>query len=195
MFKKSVPALCLLSALALTSTAAADAILLPGVTFTARSGPATTSTTEIGEASDIYALGLISWGERWDSPCWMRAYKSEINGAAVSTVGDFDRCTTTGPNKTVGWLNNSSIFATGLAVCTNAGSDRLKGIQLLGGIILGNGVLVPAALPMVTTHTNCNTWHAPVFCPAGQVATRLRIHHTGDEVRALSLGCRVVAPA
>jgi hypothetical protein len=194
MFKKSVPALCLFSALALTSSAAADAILLPGVTFTGRAGPATTSTIEIGEPSDLNALNTISWGESWDSPCWMRAYKAEINGAGVSTVGDFDSCTTTGPNKSVGWLNNSGIFATGLAVCTNAGSDRLKGIQLFGGTILSTGVLVPGAPPMITTRTNCNTWHAAVFCPAGEVATRLRVHHTNGEIRALSLGCRVVAP-
>jgi hypothetical protein len=193
MSKKFAMAACLLVSLALSpSIAAADATLVPGLTFTARSGASGTSTTDIGASSDVNALDSISWGERFDSPCWMRASKAEINGANTSIVDDFDRCTTTGPNKTVGWLNNSSIFAYGISVCTHASSDRLKGIQLLGGIILSDGTLLALGLPMITERTNCNTWHAAAFCPAGQVATKLRVHHTGDEIRGLSLGCREV---
>jgi hypothetical protein len=195
MSKKSVTLVSavasLVAAMALgASAASADATLVPGLTFTGLSGATGSSTTEIGAASDVNAVSFISWGERFDSPCWLRAYKAEINGANTSLVDDFNHCVTTGPNKTVGWLNNSGIFVHGVAVCTNASSNRLKGIQLFGGVFAADGSFIPLLLPMITEHTNCNTWHAAVLCPAGQVATKVRVHHTGDEIRGLSLGCR-----
>lgn len=183
---------CLLAALLLTpSLAAADEQLVPGLTYTATSGLPGNTTTVIGAASDVNALSFISWGERFDSPCWMRASKAEINGANTSISADYNRCTTTGPNKTVGWLNNAGVFVHGVAVCINANSNRLKGIELLGGVFF-NGSFLGLGLPLITEHTNCNTWYAPVYCPAGQVAAKLRIHHVGDEIRGLSLGCRAV---
>jgi hypothetical protein len=208
MIMKSVPALflrpalfcalfcALFAALALSaSTADADARLLPGNTLSGRSGSPTASITELGAPSNIYALFHISWDEDGDSPCAMRATKSEINGSGDIYSNDFTGCTYwPSESKSVGWPYDSGIFVTGLAVCTNAGSDRLKGIQLFGGVVLSNGVLVPGAPPMITQNPNCNTWHPPVFCPAGHVATKLRVHHTGDEIRALSLACREVAP-
>ncbi len=192
MLRKVVSTSCVLAALASASLASADAALAPGLTFTARSGVAGTSTTEIGAASDVNAVSSISVAERFDDPCWLRAGKAEINNAGTSLSDDFDQCTTTGPSQNAGWLNNSGIYAYGISVCTNSGSDRLKGIILFGGVISSSGVLTQLGLPAIFERTNCNTWHNAVFCPAGQVATKVRVHHTGGSIRGLSLGCRTV---
>lgn len=182
----------LLSVAGSASVAVADATLVPGLTFTARSGPAGTATTDVGAASDVNAVNSISVGEHWDNPCWLRVGKAEINGANTSISDDYDRCTTTGPSETAGWLNNSSIFVNGIQVCTHASNNRLKGVRLFGGVIQANGTFVASGFMQEFERTNCNTWHSLVLCPAGQVATKIRVHHTGDTINALSLGCREV---
>lgn len=192
MLKNLVSASCVLAALASSSIASADAALAPGLTFTARSGVAGASTAEIGAASDVNAVSHISVAERWDSPCWLRVGKAEINNNNTSISADFDQCTTTGPSQSAGWLNNAGIYAYGLAVCTHAGSDRLKGVMLFGGTISSSGVLNPLGIISDFERTNCNTWHNAVFCPAGQVAAKVRVHHTSGTISGLSLGCREV---
>ena len=176
------------------AAAHADATLVPGLTFTARSGAAGTSTTDIGATSDSDALSMLSAGEAWDVPCELRTIKSDINGAGTSITDDFDRCTTTSPNKTVGWLNNEGIHVYGIQVCTHSANDRLKGIKLIGGEVQSDGTFDRAGHSKSFERTNCNTWGTTVFCPVGQVATKVRVHHTGDTINGLSLGCRVVAP-
>lgn len=192
MLKNLVSASCLVALVGAASLASADAALAPGLTFTARSGVAGSSTTEIGAASDVNAVSAIAVAERWDNPCWLRTTKAEINNNNTSLSADFDQCTTTGPSQSAGWLNNAGIYAYGLAVCTHAGSDRLKGVMLFGGTISSSGVLNPLGILSDFERTNCNTWHNAVFCPAGQVATKVRVHHTGSTISGLSLGCRTV---
>jgi hypothetical protein len=192
MLRTYAGASALLVFLVSSTSALADATLVPGLTFTARSGPAGTSTTDIGAASDEHAVSFLSAGESWDVPCWLRAYKSDINVGGDSIVADFDRCTTTSPNKTVGWLNNEGVHVYGIQVCTHASNDRLKGIRLVGGAVQSDGTFDRLGLSEEFERTNCNDWHSTVYCPVGQVATKVRVHHTGDTINGLSLGCREV---
>lgn len=177
------------------STALADAELEPGLTFTAVSGHSGSGSTDVGAASEVNAVSFLSAGERFDKPCELNVYKAEINDAGTSIFDDWDTCTTTSANKTVGWLNTDDIFVYGIAVCTNSSHDRLKGIQLFGGEVENDGTFTPLGYSDYFSRTNCTDWHTAVFCPAGQVATKVRVHHNGgDEALGLSLGCRVVIP-
>lgn len=178
--------------LATTSAALADATLVPGLTFTAVSGVSGNITTDVGAASDVHAVSFLSAGERFDNPCDLNVYKSNLNVAGDSLFDNWNGCTTTSPNKTVGWLNNEDIQVYGISVCTHASNDRLKGIKLWGGSANDNGTFSRLGLTRWFERTNCNTWHTAVFCPVGQVATKIRIHRTGDTMTGLSLGCRVV---
>lgn len=192
MFAKT--AVLLTSALlaSASSAALADATLVPGLTYTAISGVAGSTTTDVGAASDVHAVSHLSAGERFDNPCELRVSKTNLNIDGDSIVDDWNGCTTTSPNKTVGWLNNEDIQVYGISVCTHASNDRLKGIKLWGGSANDNGTFSRLGLTRWFERTNCNTWHPAVFCPVGQVATKVRIHRTGDTMTGLSLACREV---
>lgn len=41
-------------------------------------------------------------------------------------------------------------------------------------------------------HTNCAAWRAAVNCPAGHIASGLRVHHRDDYFTGLGLKCRKV---
>jgi hypothetical protein len=177
----------------LGTSAAYAATLVPGLTYTARSGFAGTTITAVGAASGDRAVSLLSSGERSNRPCQLRVYKSDIDGSANSDSAEWDDCTVTS-TKTVGFNTGTGIYVRGIAACTNNNANhRVKGIQVFGATISAGGV-VTAVGDDWFSRPNCATWHAPVFCPAGQIATKVRVHRTGDEMNGLSLACRDVAP-
>ena len=136
----------------------------------------------------------MSAGERFNRPCELGVYKANIDGSVDSIWAEWDDCVTTSPNKTVGFNTGSGIYVRGIAACTNNNANqRVKGIQVFGATISAGGVVTPVGDDWFS-RPNCATWHAPVFCPAGQIATKVRVHHTGDEMNGLSLACRDVAP-
>ena len=193
MYRTSIVTLALFLFLSTSaSTVFADAELAPGLTFTARSGHAGTGTTTIGAGSDVHAINLLTVGESFNVPCYLSVYKSDINVGGDSIFANWGTCTYTS-HEEVGWLNNSGIHVHGIAVCTNSSHDRVKGIQLFGGQVLSDGTFWAMDLPISFSRPNCAVWHTAVFCPAGQVATKVRIDHDGgDTMTGLSLGCRVV---
>ena len=179
----------------LGTSAAYAATLVPGLTYTGLSGHSGTSITAIGAASGEHAVSLLSAGERNNRPCELGVYKANIDGSIDSIHADWDQCTTTSPNETVGWSTGSGIYVRGIAACTNnKANQRLKGIQVFGASIAANGTVPPLGVDDWFSRPNCATWHPAVFCPAGQIATKVRVHRTGDEINGLSLACRDVAP-
>ncbi|MCA9620352.1 MAG: hypothetical protein KC731_15125 [Myxococcales bacterium] len=182
-------------AAALGTSAAYAATLVPGLTYTGISGFSGTTTTAIGAASDEHAVSFLSAGERFNHPCELGVYKANIDGSNDSIYDEWDSCTTTSPNETIGWTTGSGIYVRGIAACTNnSANHRVKGIQIFGASIAANGTVTPLGVDDWFSRANCATWHAPVFCPAGQIATKVRVHRTGDEINGLSLACRDVAP-
>ena len=167
--------------------------LKSGTTDTSVSGYLGKKTSKKGLSSDTHAVNLLSAGERWDAPCELKVYKSDMNYKEDSLVASWDKCTTTSPNKTVGWLNNSNIKVRGIQVCTNNKSNkRLKGIRLYGMAIHNDGSYTIKSGHKEFKRTNCRTWHRAVYCPRGQVATKVIIHSTKKEMNGLGLACRKV---
>jgi len=177
------------------SLAFADSVLLQGLTNTARSGFSGTTITAVGAASDYHAINMVTTGEESNAPCYLAVSKADINNAPGNTISDvWIDCT---PNasqiQSAGWFTNNVLYVYGIQACTNNyANHRVKGIRVYGGPIQ-NGVIQQIGLFDELTRPHCRTWHSAVFCPQGQVATKVRVHHTGDEINGLSLACRVVA--
>ncbi len=191
-YYKTTAAIIITTLLGATAAYAA-AELVPGLTYTATSGFEGTSITAIGAASSEHAVSFLSAGERNNRPCELGVYKADINGADDSIFAEWDTCNTTSPNKHIGWSTGDGIFVRGIRACTNNSSNhRLKGIQIFGATISSTGVVTPVGDMDWYTRPNCQTWHPAVYCPAGQIATKVRVHRTGDEINGLSLACRDV---
>ena len=192
MKKSILPLLALFMAL----PSLADVDLRSGTTDTAISGYLGKKVARKGVASDYHAVNHLSAGERWDAPCELTVYKSDMNYNEDSLVASWDKCTTTSANKTVGWLNNSKIKVRGIQVCSNNKSNhRLKGIRLYGMAIHNNGSYTIQTGYEEFKRANCKRWHTPVYCPTGQVATKVIIHSTNNEINGLGLACRKVQNA
>tara|TARA_Y100001954_G_C15816125_1_gene607577 strand:+ start:3456 stop:3815 length:360 start_codon:yes stop_codon:yes gene_type:complete len=116
-----------------------------------------------------------------------------MNFKEDSLVVTWDKCTTTSANKTVGWMNNSNIKVRGIQVCTNNRSNkRLKGIRLYGLAIHNDGSYTIKNSYKEFKRANCRKWHRAVFCPREQVATKVIIKSTSNEINGLGLACRKV---
>ena len=195
MIRKSTCALALLVLVSTsTSIAFAQVELAHGVTWTDLSGTAGTAVTDVGAGSTVHAVNRIRVAESSDVPCFLGVYKSEINRSGDAIFAAWDECPgLNNPLEEAGFPDDSGLHVYGVNVCTNSLQTRLKGVMLFGGVVVSDGTFFPAGVPAYFVRPNCNTWHSAVFCPAGQVASKVRIHHTGG-VHGLSLGCRVVTP-
>lgn len=179
------------------SVAFADSVLLPGLNHTSTSGFSGATITPVGAASDYHAVNLVTSGERSNAPCYLAVSKADINDAPGSTISDVwvDCSPAASTIRSAGWFTNAVLYVYGIQACTNSNaSNRVKGIRVYGGPIQ-NGVIQPIGLYDEFARPNCSTWHNAVYCPQGQVATKVRVHRTGDEINGLSLSCRRLADA
>lgn len=167
--------------------------LKSGTTATAISGYLGDKVARKGVPSDYHAIHHLSAGERWDKPCELTVYKGDMNHEEDYLVTSWDKCTTTSPNKTVGWTSNSNIKVRGIQVCSNNKTNhRLKGIRLYGKAIHNDGSYTIQTGYEQFKRANCKRWHTPVYCPKGQVATKVIIHSTDNEINGLGLVCRKI---
>ena len=176
------------------SSAMANSELLPGLFNTDRSGFSGSNITAIGAASGHTAVTLIHSKERSNAPCYLHVTKHDINGSSSPGYATWDECGGTSVEfKSIGFTLGTGLYVYGIQACTNnKNNQRVKGIRVFGGPIQ-DGVIQPIGLFDDFSRPNCSNWHNAVYCPSGQVATKVRIHHTGDDINGLSLGCRVVA--
>lgn len=176
------------------SVVLADSQLVPGLNNTARSGFSGTKITPVGAASDHTAVTLINSKERNNVPCYLHITKHDINGSSTPGYTTWDECNGTSVEyKGIGFTLGTGLYVYGIQACTNnKNNQRVKGIRVFGGPIQ-DGVIQQIGLFDEFTRPNCSNWHSAVYCEPGEVATKVRIHHTGDEINGLSLACRVVA--
>ncbi|RLB49347.1 MAG: hypothetical protein DRJ42_21255 [Deltaproteobacteria bacterium] len=83
-------------------------------------------------------------------------------------------------------------YVRGINVCTDRGDsgDRsVQGIRLFLGRHTGRDNFEPVGNPETARRDGCRTWHTRQNCPAGSVATGLRVHSTNGRVRGLALRC------
>jgi len=165
--------------------------------------------TQPGVSSGTAFAGIykIKWEELSDKPCWMEltpmALNSEMESGLNDPRGPFDKHINLCSNKNKHG-NDKSLSVPGyvkaIAACTtdkkDSAKNRLKGIKLWGATLSKQSPLVvdvPGS-PAKVEHTHCKKWHGKVSCPAGYIASGLKIytHYQEDYFRGLGLKCRKV---
>lgn len=152
-------------------------------------------------APDGMALKGITFGERSDNPCYLRAEFSGFDGTFTAGSRTFDRC-----NGSAGSLLTVTIpsslstmqWASGLQICQRQQNDRLKGVRLLGSRVDDQGTHYDPAIQEVEERPNCNQWAAQAFCTQGSVITEVQVHYraTGNrpaEITGVALNCAQAA--
>ncbi len=148
-------------------------------------------------APDGMALKGVTFGERNDRPCYLRAEFSGFDGTFTAGSRTFDRCNgSEGSLRTVTIVSSLSTmqWASGLQICQRQQNDRLKGVRLRGSRVDDQGTHYDPAIEEVEERTNCNQWAQQAFCARGSVITELQVHYraTGSrpaEITGVALNC------
>lgn len=174
-------------------------------TWTSVSGYAAGYKT-LGASGGYRGLYRIKWWEDRDDPCKLELSTRHFNtfdtnkpsvllDSTYTHVGH-QPCSSPGNAKTVSLSGNTN-WIYKVQVCTTDKNDtsknKLKGLRIWARSIDRSPLsLTTQAAAEEIIHTNCNKWHASVVCPAGKIASRLRIYHDAAEenIRGLALECR-----
>lgn len=173
------------------------------VIWTAASGDTAAKTANLGQDNDFQALYAFTWWEDSDDPCKFDAFTRHLNQEDNTKVDSTKFCNgSPGNDKTV-IRRAKNEYVTAVQVCVTdkneSARDKIKGVRLWGRIVdPKTGVLGAENGPEEVTHTNCKEWKAKVSCPAGTVASKLRVYssrYSFSDVgvgKGLALGCRRV---
>ncbi len=100
--------------------------------------------------------------EKYDKPCWVRV------GFRTTWPDTIERCIGSAPSGSKGKVE-VGLYITGIRVC-HSSSGRVKGYTLFGKDGNGNTQVETFKRP------NCDAWQQRVNCPAGEMATGVRLH-------------------
>jgi hypothetical protein len=187
--------------LALTTRVAAAQELVDPVTTTAISGYGSNEVTWLNAGMSGSGLYAVSWSEAADKPCFMVVARRSLsnNGQLTDGVSDIlNGCGGTSSTKTASFEQHERYFIRGLAVCTNNNDNhRLKGVRIYAAKVwLTKQDVQTLSVSEEASRTNCATWHAAVYCPAGTIAAAIVVHPTGAspniEITGLALRCKKV---
>jgi hypothetical protein len=177
------------------------------VTWTAVSGDTGGHSYTIGTDSDAVAAYSLRWWEDSDDPCKFRFYKRNLDSGDVNTP-ERDFCNGSPGNEKWAERRGVNEYITAIQVCRNDKQDStresIKGIRLWGRVIDKNAVtLGPENGPDEDKHNHCEVWRTKVSCPAGQIATKIKVYYDTyvsygfatdyGFARGISLGCRPIA--
>ncbi len=161
----------------------------------------------IGSGETFAGIKTITWAEFLDKPCWMGVKPWPLNAyiaedslpSSIPPEKDINLCNSTQNGDT------RSISVTGyvkaIKVCTtdkkDSSKNRLKGIKIWEAKLskVPPYVRDVPGSPAKNEHKNCKIWHNKVSCPAGYIASGIKVYTDQESryFRGLSLKCRRVS--
>lgn len=166
-------------------------------------------TTWLAKGPGEYGIDALSWHEVGDKPCAFTVRSKSLSaGSASGSSERMNICgagfslpsnpiynpSANGDARTVVFDGNPRHYLRGIAVCTNNDNNhRVKGIRIYPASVGTDGTVTNLNSNESASRTNCATWHAPVYCPNGQIASGIAVKHTDNEVTGIGLRCRRVA--
>jgi len=175
-----------------------------GVAGTAGTHP----NTESYSSTTYAGMTGLTWYEDKDKPCSITLQTKSLNPVVSSDTNGVQQAS---PDKTHEFckgkpgnsksvvFTNKKYFIRGVAVCTSdkksSANDRLKGIEIYAAEIKSDGTVVALKNTEKNQHTLCKSWHTPIYCPAGEIASTLKVNYKDDYYSGLGLGCRKVGLA
>ncbi len=154
-----------------------------------------------GVASDAFRINLgnrgiqeIAWEELSDKPCYFGVTGKNPDVAPSKWTDNESICggnSRIDSRKTVKFKDNPRYFVRGISVCTNNRSNhRLKGIKIYAAKLPAHNSRVDElTVTKKKEHTNCRTWHSPVYCPANEVAFGMDMRVKDGAVVGIALRC------
>lgn len=183
---------------------ASTGVKLEGDIFwTATSGNTAEKAASLGQDNDFQALYATTFWEDGDDPCKLDASTRHLNQEDNTNVDSTEFCPGSPGSAKVVKRSAKNEYVTALQVCVNdkkdSAKDKVKGLRLWGRIVdPKTGSLGAENGPDEGTRPNCDTWRAKVSCPAGMVASKLRVYSSrysgsgAGVAKGLALGCRRV---
>lgn len=200
--QSSAQASARISPLAAAKSASHDVKLTGAVQWTAVSGYSG-FVRSLGNSNDYQAMTGITWYEDKDQPCKVYALSKHVNDWQNVAWPRWNGCPGNAKSKksVVLGMAGSNTYATSVQVCTSGQSAtlkrKMKGLKLWGKDLNKSSVVLTAeGSPSVHQNANCKVWHPKRSCPAGMVASKVRLHTSGvdgvHKVVGVALGCRKI---
>lgn len=157
---------------------------------------------------DVYILGSdtsssamyeLTISERQNDPCFVKIKRRNINtyrneNFTNKKTGENISCSEKkSSSKTIGFSDKDS-FVVGIEACTDKFNDQIKGVRLYGATLNREKNKLVKKKRKEFSRPLCTKkrWRTPVFCPAGQVATKLRVSTKYRGGTALGLFCQKI---
>jgi hypothetical protein len=186
-----------------------DKVQLEGkTTWTAVSGETGNKEEILGRTAHFHSGYSISWWEDGDDPCKFQLVTRHMNLGGTDDPNAEWCSGSPGNNKAVARFAADE-YITALQICrtdkNDPTKDKLKGLRVWGRIVnKRTAALGSETGPDEDKHSHCDVWENKVSCPAGQVASRIKVFYKNywnnytDSLTSygyatgISLGCRKV---
>jgi hypothetical protein len=172
------------------------------VVWSAVSGDTGEKSAVLDQSNDFQALWGVQWWEDGDDPCKFSAFGRHLNQKDNTKVATTAFCNgSPGNDKTIERRGDNE-YITAIQACTtdksNAQKDKIKGFRAWGRIVDTKTAGIGSENgPSEVTHTNCKTWKSKVSCPAGMIASKIKVYserYNGESgpgvAKGVALGCR-----
>lgn len=193
-----------------TMQADEDHVRLEGkTTWTAVSGDTGNREVILGRTAPFHSSYAIAWWEDGDDPCQFELVTRHLNRGGEDAP-DAEWCENGSPGNLKGVARfGTNEYITALQVCrtdkNDPSEDKIKGLRVWGRVVTKRTAALGAENgPDEDDHTHCKVWENKVSCPAGQVASRIKVYYQNywnnysdsytsyGFATGISLGCRKV---
>jgi len=166
-----------------------------GASWTEPSGSPGSSAAELAVTSEFFGIQALKVWDFDGRACSVQIEQSSFNAPSLRPLDAARFCE---PRQTQSWKRadiGSAQFVTGISVCT-ANKDpigRVHGVELWGASVDASGKLKAAPQPVKLELPHCEKWLPKRACPAGHVATAVRVQLADGDEGAVGIALRCQA--
>jgi hypothetical protein len=159
-------------------------------TWTEPAGLPGSSSVDSLVTPDFFALQALKLWDFDGRACAMQLEQGSFNATGPRPLETVRVCE---PKQTQSWQRadvGDGQFVTGLSVCTAGGKPELRGVELWAASLDASGKLKAAAKSVKLELGRCEKWSPRRACPAGKVATGVRLSSGDSESGGVGLALR-----
>jgi hypothetical protein len=173
------------------ATAAGFQWLAEKESWTEPAGASSANTAQSLVTADYYGLQALKLWDFDARTCSLQIEQSSLNAPNPRPLDPVRYCE---PKRAQEWQRadvGTGNFVTALATCTAfKGSGEIHGVELWGAALDANGKLKPAKSSVKIEFPHCEKWSSKRACPAGSVATGIKVSLADADGGAVGLALR-----